>query len=57
MVDDGPEVKEAITKSSNDNVKARKINGKIQNEFKKSSGKPYRSQWEIHEYFKALLEE
>lgn len=40
-----------------DNVKARKINGKIQNEFKKSSGKPYRSQWEIHEYFKALLEE
>lgn len=43
--------------SWNDNVKARKINGKIQNEFKKSSGKPYRSQWEIHEYFKALLEE
>jgi polyphosphate kinase len=43
--------------SWNDNVKARKINGKIQNEFKKSSGKPNRSQWEIHEYFKALLEE
>ena len=43
--------------SWNDNVKARKINGKIQNEFKKSSGKPYRSQWEIHEYFKVLLEE
>jgi polyphosphate kinase len=43
--------------SWNDNVKARKINGKTQNEFKKSSGKPYRSQWEIHEYFKALLEE
>ena len=33
--------------SWNDNVKARIVNGTTQNAFKKSSGKPYRSQWEI----------
>ena len=41
--------------SWNDNVKARILNGPIQNKFKKTTGKPLRSQWEMHEYFKALL--
>jgi polyphosphate kinase len=41
--------------SWNDNVKARILNGPIQNKFKETTGKPYRSQWEMHEYFKALL--
>ena len=42
--------------SWNDNVKARLLNGSTQNEFKKSKGMPFRSQWEMHEYFKAQLE-
>ena len=42
--------------SWNDNVKARLINGSIQNEFKKSKEQPFRSQWKLHEYFKLLLD-
>ena len=41
--------------SWNDNVKARILNGKDQNVFKKTNAKPYRSQWEMYEYFKAQL--
>ena len=43
--------------SWNDNVKARILNGKDQNVFKKTNAKPYRSQWEMYEYFKAQLAE
>ena len=42
--------------SWNDNVKARLINGSIQNEFKKSKEQPFRSQWKLHEYFKLRLD-
>ena len=41
--------------SWNDNVKARILNGTDQNVFKKTNAKPYRSQWEMYEYFKAQL--
>ena len=34
-----------------DNLKARKINGKIQNEFVKSNKNEIRSQWAIHDYY------
>ena len=43
--------------SWNDNVKARILNGTDQNVFKKTNAKPYRSQWEMYEYFKAQLAE
>ena len=43
--------------SWNDNVKARILNGTDQNVFKKINAKPYRSQWEMYEYFKAQLAE
>jgi len=43
--------------SWNDNVKARILNGTDQNVFKKTNAKPYRSQWEMYEYFKAQLVE
>ncbi|MFQ3350274.1 MAG: polyphosphate kinase, partial [Candidatus Arcticimaribacter sp.] len=43
--------------SWNDNVKARILNGKDQNVFKKTNAKLYRSQWEMYEYFKAQLAE
>ena len=42
--------------SWNDNVKARLINGSIQNEFKKSKEQPFRSQWKLYEYFKVRLD-
>jgi len=43
--------------SWNDNMKARILNGTDQNIFKKTNAKPYRSQWEMYEYFKAQLAE
>jgi polyphosphate kinase len=36
-----------------DNVKARKINGTVQNEFIKNDLEIVRSQWKIHDYYSA----
>ncbi|MEK9613691.1 MAG: polyphosphate kinase 1 [Flavobacteriaceae bacterium] len=36
----------------NDNVKARRLNGSIQNEFVESTDSPIRSQWAIYDYYK-----
>ena len=41
----------------NDNVKARRLNGLIQNNFVKNNSKPNRSQFEIYEYYKKEVDQ
>jgi polyphosphate kinase len=41
----------------NDNVKARRLNGPIQNNFVKNNSKPNRSQFEIYEYYKKEVDQ
>jgi polyphosphate kinase len=40
----------------NDNVKARRLNGPIQNAFIKNNSAPIRSQFEIFDYYKKEVE-
>ncbi|MDG1251398.1 polyphosphate kinase 1 [Lacinutrix sp.] len=41
----------------NDNVKARRLNGPIQNNFVKNNSKPNRSQFKIYEYYKKEVDQ
>ena len=46
------QIKEVFDIIWNDNVKARRLNGPIQNAFVKNNSKPNRSQFEIYKYYK-----
>jgi len=45
------EILDVFTIAWNDNVKARKVNGKIQNEYNINKEKKNRSQWAIYDYY------
>jgi polyphosphate kinase len=45
------EIQDVFEIAWNDNVKARKINGSVQNTLVENNSKSLRSQWKIHDYY------